>query len=422
MLNILKFKFKKRFKNNTINKKARILRPRTFLPAVRNWKNSIYTYNEKTLNQIPEASKITNNLIKGYFNLYSFKLLKKLRKKKIPRRIRYISKHKIYTNEGEFKHTNDSVNIIIYFYNRQLFNYMSSIKRNYYKLFNKYIFRKKLLLIKKRSLKYIKEYNKQRRIIIKSLTLNNNIQNKLKQIKFIENYQIKFYKKYIKKSIIKVLFFIYFKQLIYLNKSKFNNLYLQNLINLIKKIYKKNIKFSFINIKYFFLNSNILTQILMLKLRKNKIKLLKQIKSIVFKTKINNKFKTRVSLYKNLFDIDLINKNINNKDIINIYFNELLLKNKKISNYLRETIFNDIKYKKISGIRLQVSGRLTKRYTASRALSKIRLKGNLKNYSYLRGERSLLIRGTSKSNLDFSKLNSTRRIGSFGIKGWISGN
>ena len=34
---------------------------------------------------------------------------------------------------------------------------------------------------------------------------------------------------------------------------------------------------------------------------------------------------------------------------------------------------------------------------------------------------SVLLRGKFKSNLEYTKLNSKTRIGSFGIKGWVSG-
>jgi len=82
MLNIVKLKLKSRYKNIGINEKTKILRPKEFSPAVRNWKNSIYVYNKNILGLIPEASKLTINLIKGYFNLYNLKLERKNKKKK----------------------------------------------------------------------------------------------------------------------------------------------------------------------------------------------------------------------------------------------------------------------------------------------------------------------------------------------------
>jgi len=77
---------------------------------------------------------------------------------------------------------------------------------------------------------------------------------------------------------------MFYKQLLYINNFKFNNSYLQGLINLIRKIYKKNIEFNLINLKYFYFNSDILTQPLVLKLRKKK-KIIKIFKNLCKKNK-----------------------------------------------------------------------------------------------------------------------------------------
>jgi hypothetical protein len=77
----------------------------------------------------------------------------------------------------------------------------------------------------------------------------------------------------------------------------------------------------------------------------------------------------------------------------------------------------------MGGIRLETKGRLTKRYRADRALFKVKWKGGLKNIdSSYKGLSSVLLRGNLRSNLQYTKLKSKTRIGSFGIKGWISGN
>lgn len=425
MLNIFKLKLKNKYKNLGFNTKSKIIHPKEFAPAVRNWKNSIYSYNKNILGLIPEASKLTINLIKSYFNLYNLKLEKKnKRKKKIifRTRLRKISTHRIFINNGEFKHTNDLVSITIYFYNRQLSNYLYKISKRYKKLLKKNIFKTKLLLIKKMGLKFLEEQIRQKNIIFKALIFNNNydIQQKIFQINNIEKYQNKYYKRFIKKSLRRILLFIYFKQLIYINKSKFNNSYIQNLINLINKIYKKKIQFNFINIKYFYTNSDIFTQSLILKLRKNRRKLLRYLKSCLSKTKINNIEINSTSRY--IFDLNNLNLYNNDLDISNQLLYNLLLQNKIKSKYLKEIVFSNIKYKRISGIRLQAAGRLTKRYTASRSISKLRYKGNLINInSSIKGRPSVLLRGNFRPNLQFTKLNSKTRIGSFGIKGWISG-
>jgi len=422
MLNIIKLKLKNKYKNIAINAKNRVIHYKEFSPAVRNWKNSIYAYNKNTLSLIPEASKFTINLIKGYFNLYNLKLEKKNKSKKFFRtRLRKISTHKIFISNGEFKHTNDLVNITIYFYNRQLSNYLYKISKRYNKLLKKNIFKLKLLLIKKRGLKYIRENKKQKSIIFKALKYNN-LEQKMFYEKIIKKHEIKYYKQFIKKSLRRVLLFIYFKQLIYINKSKFNNSYLQNLTSLIKKIYKKNIQFNFINVKYFYINSDIFTQSLVLKLRKNRRKLLRYLKSCILKTNVKNKINPISKYNLNLNNLNYLNLNNNDLDTTNELLYNLLLQNKIKSKYLKKIVFDNIRYKKISGIRIQAAGRLTKRYTASRSISKLRYKGNLINISSsLKGRPSALLRGKFRPNLQFTKLNSKTRIGSFGIKGWISG-
>jgi hypothetical protein len=100
-----------------------------------------------------------------------------------------------------------------------------------------------------------------------------------------------------------------------------------------------------------------------------------------------------------------------------------MLQNKIKSKYIKKIILNyqpygrGIKYKRVSGIRIETSGRLTKRYTASRSQHKVRYKGNLENtYSSIKGYPSVVLRGSFKPNLEYTKLYSKSRIGSFGIK------
>ncbi len=353
--------------------------------------------------------------------MYNLKLEKKNKSKKknfFRTKLRKVSKHKIFVSSGEFKHTNDLVTITIYFYNRQLSNYLYKISKRFNKLLKKDIFKKKLVLVRKKGLKYIKEQIRQKNVILKALALNYNynLEQKIFYNQIIKKYQYRYYKRFIRKSLRKILLFIYFKQLIYINKSKFYNSYLQGLTNLIKKIYKKNIQFNFVNVKYFYVNSDIFTQSLVLKLRKNRRKLLKYLKYCISKTKIKN---TKIKPTSNyIFNINNLNLHNNNIDITNQLLYNLFLQNKTKSKYLKKIILNNIKYKRVSGIRIQTTGRLTKRYTASRSLSKFRYKGNLINVnSSIYGCPSVLLRGSFRSNLQYTKLNSKTRIGSFGIKG-----
>ena len=189
-----------------------------------------------------------------------------------------------------------------------------------------------------------------------------------------------------------------------------------SLTNLIRKIYNKNVQFNFINVKYFYFNSDIITQSLVLKLRKNRKKLLKYLKSCISKIKIKNIKTNSISNY--ILDSNNLELKNNNLDVTNQLLYSLLLQNKNRSEHLKKIVFNNIKYKRISGIRLQAVGRLTKRYTASRSIYKLKYKGSLINInSSVYGHSSTLLRGNFRSNLQFTKVNSKTRIGSFGIKG-----
>ena len=71
----------------------------------------------------------------------------------------------------------------------------------------------------------------------------------------------------------------------------------------------------------------------------------------------------------------------------------------------------------ISGIKLQGSGRLTKRLTASRSVIKYDKMGNLrKDKSYSNDLSTNLLKGYVKSNLQYTNINSYKPIGSYGIK------
>merc|ERR1711985_118660 len=86
----------------------------------------------------------------------------------------------------------------------------------------------------------------------------------------ISKYVNSFYKKLIKKSFRKLVVYMYYRQLIYINKSKFNYTYLQYLKNELHVLFNKIIEFNFINLRYFYLNSNILSESLLLKITKNR--------------------------------------------------------------------------------------------------------------------------------------------------------
>jgi hypothetical protein len=165
----------------------------------------------------------------------------------------------------------------------------------------------------------------------------------------------------------------------------------------LESIYNKNIEFNLINLKRFYLNSDILADSIKLKLTSNRRKMLKYLNTIKNKIKVQKK---RIFLGEPIvFKPSNIKENLVNKN-------------------LRKNIINELKYRHVTGFRLEAKGRLTRRFTASRSVSKLIYKGNLLNIdSSHRGLSSVLLKGNQKSNIQLTKLNSKSRIGSFGIKG-----
>jgi hypothetical protein len=73
------------------------------------------------------------------------------------------------------------------------------------------------------------------------------------------------------------------------------------------------------------------------------------------------------------------------------------------------------------GIRVEAKGRITRRFTASRSVFKIKWKGGLKNVdSSFKGLSTIMLRGHVKSNVQYSFMSSKNRNGAFGVKGWVS--
>ena len=100
-----------------------------------------------------------------------------------------------------------------------------------------------------------------------------------------------------------------------------------------------------------------------------------------------NRIKEKSSLLKvinwNLLENKYENLNLNSMIIYSLdnwlkeSYNYYIYNNSTMKIY--NNIFHSINYKNLSGIRLEIKGRLTKRYRADRALFKLRWKGGLKN-------------------------------------------
>jgi len=232
-----------------------------------------------------------------------------------------------------------------------------------------------------------------------------------------------------------------------LNKVKYNNVFLENLRGLVKNMYNKTIEFNIVNLKKMHLNSDIFTQAVALKLRNRDNKLYKVLKSSLRKLKLQNVNRVR-RLKKgksNKYIVNQIrNDNINSMFTARGYnvkdsLNNLLLEyfpwrdnlkiniasgsNSTISREisLDDYVFSALKHRKMAGIRVEAKGRLTRRFTASRSVFKLKWIGGLKNVdSSFRGLSTIMLRGHVKSNIQYSLLNSKNRNGAFGVKGWVS--
>jgi hypothetical protein len=326
-----------------------------------------------------------------------------MRTKRLLLRLRRLSLNKIFVSDGEFKHTNNKVTITLYTFNRQRRSYLNRMKKLRFLYFYTTEQKKNLAkrIVRESKLKilhYLKKAETSETTLLKIIKQNRLI-NQPNVRKYINN----FYEKYAKKSSIYIKTFFYYKQLMYINRTKYNYTYLKHLKYYLEKLYNKNVEFNLVNIKRFYLNSDILSESITLKLTKNITKILKYLKNIKKKVKINKK--------KTLFMEPLREK---------IFKNNLDLERKNFAGNLtsKSFAFSELKYKDVTGLRLEARGRLTRRYTASRSVTKFRYKGNLLNVdSSHRGLSTVLLKGNLRSNLQFTKLKSKTRIGSFGIKG-----
>jgi hypothetical protein len=249
-----------------------------------------------------------------------------------------------------------------------------------------------------------------------------------KYIFMVKNNYLKFLKRYI--------------YLLMVNSIKFEKPFADKLLRMINNLYNKEIEFNIVNINKLHLNSDIYTQAVILKLKNRNNKLFKVLTSSLSKVKLPNVSRMNEKhnkINKNEYLINKIrNRSINsiilNYNINNDYLNNLLLNlfsintkdNKELSSMkqsvsLYKYVIRSLKHLKLGGIRLEAKGRLTRRFTASRSVFKVKWKGGLKNVdSSFKGLSTIMLRGDRKSNLQYSMLNSKNRNGAFGIKGWIS--
>lgn len=159
------------------------------------------------------------------------------------------------------------------------------------------------------------------------------------------------------------------------------------IISLIKKLYNKYVEINIVELRSIHLNSDVFSSAVALKLRDRKNKAVRILRKAILKMVKIPDLHTIITYY---YTIQSINKN---------------------------NILNILKQQVVSGVRFEASGRLTRRLTAERSISKNRYMGSLKemNSSY-NNESSTMLRGCVKSNSQYTIINSKTRNGAFGLK------
>lgn len=450
------------------SKKPKRGETRHYLPATKEWLNSIYTYNVNYMKSLAITDNVVNKIIKSYFFLrlvYMKNIFKGMSKRQ-----RLLSVNRIFVSKAEMKHTNNKVIITLYTYNKEKnyfirklisLRYVLIFKNNYLNLIN--LKRKSILknihkvsfliynILKKKDLLKNYESNKQvfnalikRNELVKGEKheklfekFNDNIQWKTFEKQFfstpqlaeqekkeftgspapagagprlgeaspiiinvLQNYVKELYIYYLKKSLAvmsrKEMLYLYYNQILSLNNYKFNKSFISNkglgLVSLISKIYNKKVEFNIVDLKSSHLNSDIFSDSISTKLNDRKKRVLRVLKKAL-------------SLVR-LMSSHLLHKNISNS------INE---------DNIEKIGLSFIKNKSINGVRLEASGRLTRRLTASRSISKLKYIGNLRNISsYNNKISSVMLRGHVKSNIQYTNINSKTPNGAYGLKVWVS--
>lgn len=251
------------------------------------------------------------------------------------------------------------------------------------------------------------------------------------------------------------------------NHLKFDQSYLLKIKPLISKLYNKKVEFNIINLKQIHLHTDIFTQVIANKLKDRDNKLLVVLKSalsLVKLPKVNkmelkygkdntanmwfNKVKN-LTVYPDILSLSLLPSNLKSPSGINTelvkkaesglasldlgesadLLNKLLkgsvqpleLSKAGYNNNLINSALHSIKHKINTGVRLEARGRLTRRFTASRSVFKLKWKGGLNNIdAKYKGLSSVILRGHARNNVQYSLINSKNRNGAFGVRGWTS--
>ena len=312
----------------------------------------------------------------------------------------------------------------------------TNILKNIYKLIKKTNFsksKKRTNAISLKAVNIIKKARKRKNFILRVLKWNN---------ENFANYEYKYYQNFIKKAYKKEILYMYYIKLLSINNNKFKNWFLLGFKKVVSKLYNKKVEFNFVNLKYLHLNSDIFSESIATKLRNRENRLLTVLKKALRLVKLSSINKGFTNLSPNInkskkLNMSLFNSVIyNNNDILHqLLHNVFSIQNTEKNNVTTSTstgtlnnntnknlVLDSIKHKAVFGVRLEATGRLSKRLTASRSLFKLKYKGSIKNIdSSFKNLSSVILRGNIRPNIQYTKISSKTRNGSFGLKGWVSG-
>jgi hypothetical protein len=364
------------------------------------WFISTYGYNKSYVKRLIINYMIINNLFKSYFNMSNNKIKFSFKRRRSNRN--RFSANKIYISKPYIKDINTNILIIPHIYNKQKLSIQLYIKKLVKLTIKKktligdnikniLIHRNRVLYILKKSFFYFKKW--------KTVLLRKNGSLLKYVVSDVKKRQPKLNKTIYNRSSkrlfkLEKIFFNYV-ELINFNKFKFSNLSLNlrnlGLTSLLEKLCNKNINIKAVDLKSIHLNSDIFSSAIALKLRDRKnsaVKILR--KAIIRMVKIPD-------------------------------LHTLITFDDRKETMTKNNILNVIKQQVVTGVRFEASGRLTRRLTAMRAVFKYKYIGTLKDIrSSYNNKSSKLLKGFSKSNLQYTNINSKTRNGTFSLKGWIS--
>ena len=417
-----------------------------YFPAwSKEWRNSVYHYNSNLIKNFPVYDINIYKIIKSYFNMFfnhQFLKYDYIRPKR-----RRLSFNKIFLARPEIKHTNSKAIITLYAFNREKFALLKKIQilTKLTKKIIEFVQRKNCLLkIENIFFKFnmIFAILKNRNLLQDFYAYYSTL--KISKIKAKEQAN-----KWIKLIFKKELTLIRkYKFRLNLNKYKFEDKLLYGLSNIIRKLYNKEIEFNIVNLKNIVFNTDLFTEISTLKIKKRNAKVVRIMNIMLNKANLPylNRIQETGRLDNNV-SLRLVEnkyKTLNIRNILGTKSSRLNLDKLLNKVYVRaqapilpkdggtssvspeaglyDMVFNSIKYKNMGGIRMEVKGRLTKRYRADRSVYKLRWKGGLKNIdSSFKGLSVRKNRGHLNPNVGYSIFSSKRRVGAFAVKGWMSG-